>query len=387
MGAEMLASLPFRAVLVDSATAPARSIEGCGFRRFLPFVTQSGLLNSRVSHRGPGWALAGALVSGAVFLDADAEQVREIGRVGVGQSDVGAFDAAQRGGGDLRRGGQLGLGQSLDDAPVAGVALVGGDGDDLLDRGVEDPHDAGQEVDLRGAFAGFPCMHGRLSHVGEPGKVGDADLALASGIGEGLRIESAQHTTCHAGTAARFIVRQIHGGLQHPVNAAVIARCRKLEYGVGGNGMMRRDSVKLPRVLSQRPTPRMPELAGFEPRFDPIPATPAAQLDEAFRPLYWWAKDLRDRADILQGLRFDAPQMTATVTVRLGSHRVITAARRHDDKPRLPHDLPTLLAEAVWRLGALGWACDLGAVRDVLRAAGLLAPPRPVQPCTALLPG
>ena len=145
--------------------------------------------------------------------------------------------------------------------------------------------------------------------------------------------------------------------------------------------------MKLPRVLSQRPTPRMPELAGFEPRFDPIPATPDAQLDEAFRPLYWWAKDLRDRADILQGLRFDAPQMTATVTVRLGSHRVITAARRHDDKPRLPHDLPTLLAEAVWRLGALGWACDLGAVRDVLRAAGLLAPPRPVQPCTALLPG
>lgn len=145
--------------------------------------------------------------------------------------------------------------------------------------------------------------------------------------------------------------------------------------------------MKLPRVLSQRPTPRMPLLAGFEPRFDPIPAPHGAGLDQVFRPLYWWAQDLRARGDILQDLRFDAPQMTATVTVRLASSRVITVVRGHDDKPRLPHDVPTLLAEAVWRLGALGWACDLVAVVDLLRGCGLLTPARPARRCTALLPG
>lgn len=145
--------------------------------------------------------------------------------------------------------------------------------------------------------------------------------------------------------------------------------------------------MKLPGVLTQRPTPRMPLLAGFEPQFAPIPVAGGAQLNEVFRPLYWWAQDLRARGDVLQCLRFDAPQMTATVSVRLASSRVITVVRGHNDKPRRPHDVPTLLAEAVWRLGALGWACDLVAVVDVLQSCGLLAAPTPARPCTDLLPG
>lgn len=388
MRSGMHTSWPFTAGLVDSVTAAA-SVQGrCGFRCVNEINTDSGLLGySCRSHRRSGRPLAGSMVGGAVLVDADVEQVRQGAGIGVGEPDVGAFDAAQCGGGDLGGRGQLGLGEAFDDAPVAGVALIGGDSDDLLDRDFEDLGHSGQQVDLWRSAASFPGMDGRLADVGEAGEVGDADLAPAARVGEGLRIESAQYTTCHAGSAARFIVRQIHRVLHFPVNAAVINGCLSLEWVLSKTGMLRRDSVKLPRVLSQRPTPRMPLLAGFEPRFDPIPAPHGAGLDQVFRPLYWWAQDLRARGDVLQDLRFDAPQMTATVTVRLASSRVITVVRGHDDKPRLPHDVPTLLAEAVWRLGALGWACDLVAVVDLLRGCGLLTPARPARRCTDLLPG
>ena len=70
---------------------------------------------------------------------------------------------------------------------------------------------------------------------------------------------------------------------------------------------MRRDSVKLPRVLTQRPTPRMPDTCRVRAplRRDRDPAA-RAQPAEVVRPLYWWAKDLRDRGDVLVGARFDA---------------------------------------------------------------------------------
>jgi len=145
--------------------------------------------------------------------------------------------------------------------------------------------------------------------------------------------------------------------------------------------------VKLPRMLAQRPTPRMPELAGFEPRFDAIPTPRMHQPAEVVRPLYWWARDLRNRGDILLGVRFDAAQLAAAVTVRLASYRVVEVVRRHDDKPRMPHDLPTLLAEAVWRLGALGWADQVEALVDRLRTVGLIAVPASVRGCTKQIPG
>jgi hypothetical protein len=108
---------------------------------------------------------------------------------------------------------------------------------------------------------------------------------------------------------------------------------------------MRRDSVKLPRVLTQRPSPRMPELVGFEPRFDAIPTLRVHQPAEVVRPLYWWAKDLRANGDVLVDARFDAATMAATVTVQLASYQVVEVVRRHDDKPRLPHDLAALMAD------------------------------------------
>ena len=43
--------------------------------------------------------------------------------------------------------------------------------------------------------------------------------------------------------------------------------------------------MKLPRVLTQRPSPRMPELVGFEPRFGAIPTLCVHQPAEVVRPL------------------------------------------------------------------------------------------------------
>lgn len=145
--------------------------------------------------------------------------------------------------------------------------------------------------------------------------------------------------------------------------------------------------MKLPRVLTARPTPRMPELAGFEPRFDAIPVLRGHQPDEAVRPLYWWAKDLRAGGDILVDARFDAAAMSATVTVRLASYRVVEVVRRHDDKPHLPHDLPTLIAEAIWRLGSLGWTDELEEMVELLRTLGLTAAPAAARPSTRRIPG
>lgn len=141
------------------------------------------------------------------------------------------------------------------------------------------------------------------------------------------------------------------------------------------------------RALTQRPKPRMPELAGFEPRFDAVPLPRTHQPANVARPLFWWAKDLRERGDILVGIGFDAATATATVTVRLASYRVITVVRRPDDKPCTPQDVPELLAEGVWRLGALGWADLVDEVVGALSAAGLIATAVPARTCTAAIPG
>ena len=145
--------------------------------------------------------------------------------------------------------------------------------------------------------------------------------------------------------------------------------------------------MNLSRALTRRPTPRMPELVGFEPRFDPVPLPRTHQPANVARPLFWWVKDLRDRGDVLLGLGFDAAAGAATVTVRLASYRVVTVVRRAEDKPRAPRDVPELLAEAVWRLGALGWSDLIGELVDSLTAAGLIAMPAPVRGCTRPIPG
>lgn len=150
---------------------------------------------------------------------------------------------------------------------------------------------------------------------------------------------------------------------------------------------MRRDSVKLPHVLPHRPMPRMPELAGYAPRFDAIAAVPAhAQPVKGIRPLYWWARELRSRGDVLVNLDFDADTKTATVSVRLASYQVVTVQRRHDNKCDMPHDLPTLIAEAIWRLGSLGWTAELRSVIDLIDSLGLVLAPTPVLRRTDLLP-
>lgn len=145
--------------------------------------------------------------------------------------------------------------------------------------------------------------------------------------------------------------------------------------------------MNLSRALTARPTPRMPGLVGFEPRFDAVPRPRTHQLAHAARPLYWWAKDLRERGDILLGLDFDAATATATVTIRLASYRVVTVVRRPDDKPCAPRNVAELLAEGVWRLGALGWSDLVAEAAEALAVGGLMTAPAPVRGCTRPIPG
>lgn len=131
----------------------------------------------------------------------------------------------------------------------------------------------------------------------------------------------------------------------------------------------------------------MPSLAGFEPRFAPIPSSQFKQPAPVVRPLYWWTTELRRRGDLLLGVHFDTNQLAASVRVRLASYRIVEVVRSNDCNPALPHDVPTLLAEAVWRLGALGWAEQLDELLELLRAVGLMSAPAPIRKCVAPIPG
>ncbi|WP_240631780.1 hypothetical protein [Mycobacterium colombiense] len=131
----------------------------------------------------------------------------------------------------------------------------------------------------------------------------------------------------------------------------------------------------------------MPSLAGFEPCFAPIPTSRIKQPAQAVRPVYWWTTELRRRGDLLLGVHFDANQLAARVSVRLASYRLVEVVRSNDHNPALPHDVPTLLAEAVWRLGALGWTEQLDELLDLLRGLGLMSAPAPIRKCVAPIPG
>ncbi|OCB20034.1 hypothetical protein BRW65_22905 [Mycobacterium paraffinicum] len=145
--------------------------------------------------------------------------------------------------------------------------------------------------------------------------------------------------------------------------------------------------MKLPHALGHRPTPQMPSLAGFEPCFAPVPSSRVKQPAQVVRPVYWWTTALRRRGDLLLGVHFDANHLTARVSVRLASYRIVEAVRSNDRNPALPDDVPTLLAEAVWRLGALGWSEQLDELLDLLRAVGLMSAPGPIRKCVAPIPG
>lgn len=389
MVAEPRSNWPFWAGSAGMATASSRLAGDVLMLGDQPTYRVEDLLAfCRLSHRGARWALPGTLVGGSVFLDADAQALCEIGCVGVGQGGVRAFDAAQRAGGDLGGGSKLGLGQAFDDTPVPGIALVDGYGDDLLDRSFQDAHDTCQQVDLGGSLPALPVEDCRLRDVGEAGEVTDRDAVLPADFREGLRVESAQYAPRHTRSEAwRVIARQVHRDNPKSVNDCVIDCRHRLEYGVACTRMMGRDWMKLPRALAQRPTPQMPVAAGLEPRFDLIPSPRLRQPAKIVRPLYWWAKDLRARGHIVLGLRFDPAQLVASVTVRLSSDRVVGVARRPDDKPRRSYDLPELMAEAVWRLGALGWTEDLESLVNLLRAAGLMTDPAAVRRCILPIPG
>ncbi|KEF94928.1 hypothetical protein K883_05352 [Mycobacterium sp. TKK-01-0059] len=145
--------------------------------------------------------------------------------------------------------------------------------------------------------------------------------------------------------------------------------------------------MKLPHALGHRPTPQMPSLAGFEPCFAPVPSSRIKQPAQVVRPVYWWTTELRRRGDLLLGVRFDANHLVARVSVRLASYRMVEVVRSNERNPALPHDVPNLLAEAVWRLGALGWSEQLDELLDLLRALGLMSAPAPIRKCVAPIPG
>ena len=145
--------------------------------------------------------------------------------------------------------------------------------------------------------------------------------------------------------------------------------------------------MKLPRALAYRPTPEMPKLPGYAPCFDPLPVAQSPQLSPAVRPLYWWAAALREMGDIVIDMRFDRSAMAATVVTRLACGRVISEVRRYEDTACTPQDLTALMAEAIWRLGALGWAEEFGELVQQMRAAGVVGRPVRVQRSLKPIPG
>ena len=148
--------------------------------------------------------------------------------------------------------------------------------------------------------------------------------------------------------------------------------------------------MKLRRALAQRPTPRMPELAGFEPRFDAIPlAAPGVQPARGGS-----ASVLAGQGSAPAGLRPGQRAFRRVVDGGDGERAAaVLPGRRGGAPPRRQAapapDPPTLLAEAVWRLGALGWTDELDELVPLLRNLGLTMTPAPRSAvrCTQPIPG
>ena len=181
----------------------------------------TGLLNShRPLDGGAGRALTGTLVRRPVLLNADPEVGGQLVGVAVGQRGICALDAAQCGGRDLDRGGQFGLGEAPDYAPVAGIAVVR--------VGIVTTRSIGASrmrmTRARRSTCGVLLPDSQLKTVAwETSARRDRSLTLMPfcrrALGEGLRVESAQHATRHARSAPRFIVEQIH---RVPLNLSML---------------------------------------------------------------------------------------------------------------------------------------------------------------------
>lgn len=232
MGMERLASRPVVAVAAGCAAALPHMQLSCAARTDRDYVDRRDLLGVAPLHRGARRALTHTLVGGAVLLDTDAQVRCELVGIHIIESPVAALNVSQRTGGNFDSCSQLGLGESFKDAPVTRVALIRGDRDDLLDRGVEDAHDAGQQVDLRCTPACFPVEDRDRRDVGKSGEVADADAVTSAHLREARGIEAAQHTTRHTrSTAWRVITRQGHRELLDFFNGCVFSLRHSLRYG------------------------------------------------------------------------------------------------------------------------------------------------------------
>lgn len=329
--------------------------------------------------RGP---LAGSLVSGSILLGRDVEQFGQRGSVGVGQTDVCALDAAQAGGRDARLGRELRLRHAFDHAPVAGVAVLNGHLHDAVDWRLEDLHDLGEQIDLGRVSAGFPGMDRRLADVGHACQVLNTQALTLSGCGEVGGTPSAQDSPAHAAFSV-LMVKQVHRGLRYCVNAVVLYSCRSLEYGEVESAIAEEIPMRIRRSTHSAVTPALPHVAGMQPCFEPIPF--AADMPRAVRPLYWWVHDLHQRGYRLLAAQFDT--VTAGSTLQLPSYRVLDSQRPAYGPRRGPLTIADELAEAIWKLGITGWADELADMTALLRSAGLLADPEPLQLYTAQING
>lgn len=143
--------------------------------------------------------------------------------------------------------------------------------------------------------------------------------------------------------------------------------------------------MNLHHAFAPRPTPQLPNLAEFAPCFDAIPQVSGLRFSvpRALRPVYWWATELAARGVVLQSLVYDEDSASARVVARMPSYRVVNVVRRAHDASR-PGDLLTVLAEAVWRCGALGWGAEVAALREALCAHGVVVEPRVARRSTPI---
>jgi hypothetical protein len=214
---------------------------GLGFANFLDFrgnrVLQFLVRAPRRNMRNPvdqegsmrsgwlsSWPFTRPLVRSSVFLDVNAECVRDGFGMLVREWVVGAFDSLDGNGGHVRRSSKLRLSQPLHHSPVAWVALVGGYEDDRFDRSAEDGHDASEDVDLGAARPGFPVVDRADRYVGYSGKVTDAEARGCASGREFLRTEAAQDAATHAAVGGiGLIAGQVHRILPKITNKRILS--------------------------------------------------------------------------------------------------------------------------------------------------------------------
>lgn len=215
-------------------------------------MTMSGGLPSR--------PLSGSLVGRSVFIDIHFQRRSNGLRMLVGQRVVGPLDSLDGHGRHPRGRSELRLGHALHHAAVARVALVGRDEDYRLDRGVQDGHGLGQDVDLGRARTSFPVVDGADRDLCESGQVADAEASSAPGVCKFAGAEAPQHAATHAPMRGMgSIAGQIHCTLPKVINKRILSSDHIVEYVRWTGATSRRD-----RHVNSHRTPalsiRAPEL-------------------------------------------------------------------------------------------------------------------------------